>query len=480
VTALAPSPEEQSIAAIRARIQKREQTPTATESVWNKASDYHADHPGIVGRLGQVGAGILRGVDMAGEALAPGLASAIPSTSMNKRLNQQIDERRLASAETQSKDAAEAQDKRADAAKKGFELSHPKDAKESWEPILSGDKTIAGFRNTATGELAGPNSSSLTPDMKDIIASAKPKPEPGAGPLSAQEINDYNSGLKDRYRVLNPNAQLPPYFSLKEGATAKDFERIDKLMQQVEQASGVKATGDLARADRREREGEKTVLARDAKGRLVSETRADATASGHRIVKSSVPAGEEAKAREAHGQFDRMISNAQDAMDTLPAWNNENDRRLAMQVSHKLFESSVPVAHIGGDYVDQFLNSDDYRAMTPQGQQHFQNMLNLYSDVITLAKQETGGSRTVREALAREDAILPKPEKTAAMNLQALKKFGQRMRQDSAAHARPVDMPSQVGLIPNDAVSKLKDATTGEIVGYKTKDGKQHFFDEEK
>jgi hypothetical protein len=82
--------------------------------------------------------------------------------------------------------------------------------KESWEPILSGDKTIAGFRNTATGELAGPNSPNLTPEMKDIFTAAKPAPAKPDTATQNKENFQHGIGVLRGEGLLKPGDVADP------------------------------------------------------------------------------------------------------------------------------------------------------------------------------------------------------------------------------------------------------------------------------
>ena len=55
-----------------------------------------------------------------------------------------------------------------------------------------------------------------------------------------------NDALLKRYQVLNPTAkELPQGYALTPDATAKDFDRVDKIMQQTESAEATKANHDI-------------------------------------------------------------------------------------------------------------------------------------------------------------------------------------------------------------------------------------------
>ncbi len=57
---------------------------------------------------------------------------------------------------------------------------------------------------------------------------------------------DLNAALLQRYQVLNPKAtELPQGYTLDANSTAKDFDRVDKIMQQTENADATKANRDV-------------------------------------------------------------------------------------------------------------------------------------------------------------------------------------------------------------------------------------------
>jgi len=81
-----------------------------------------------------------------------------------------------------------------------------------------------------------------------------------------------NQGLQSRWNVLHPGQQLPDFFTLKQNASPADFERIDKIMQQEENAKGTVAQQNVANAIRQQsydfmvdKEGLKPVIGTDPK-----------------------------------------------------------------------------------------------------------------------------------------------------------------------------------------------------------------------
>lgn len=421
-------------------------------------------HPGVFGKIGHVLGKI---GNIAGDVLAPATMTLIPGTQLNREARMQGALGQI----QQGSDIVAKEDKNTEKAG-DWAIQEATDAEG--KPSLVRINKLTGEVQPVTG--FGPKA----PAVKE-----------GEEPLG-ERVASLNTALERRYQVLNPGQKLPADLALPANATQKDFDRIDKVMQQTEQAKGTKAQQDTvnemrreaaqqaaqarqqAQADREERMGKDNVVGMDKDGKTVYETRADAKANGHRIVTSNVGADQVEKARQAHVQYARMIDNAQTANDSMAAWDNENDRKLAMRVERK-FVDHIPATGINGEYIDTFLNDDDYKAMTPAGRAHFQNMLQLWSDVLQVIKLETGGVPRGQGFLEKEDPILPRPEKTADMNRQAINAFVKRMVHDSGEYPRPADVkPFQRGLVPPDAQGAIqKDGVT---VGYVDKNGKRVDF----
>jgi hypothetical protein len=71
-------------------------------------------------------------------------------------------------------------------------------------------------------------------------AAKPPKVPEGEMPLG-QTGPQLQKALQDRYQVLNPGKSLPAEFQLPANATQKDYDRIDKAMENVEKAHGTVA-----------------------------------------------------------------------------------------------------------------------------------------------------------------------------------------------------------------------------------------------
>lgn len=64
-------------------------------------------------------------------------------------------------------------------------------------------------------------------------------------PLTDMQIGQLNQGLQIRWNVLHPGQALPVQFQIKAGATQKDFDNLDKLMEATEHATSAKSQLDL-------------------------------------------------------------------------------------------------------------------------------------------------------------------------------------------------------------------------------------------
>lgn len=114
------------------------------------------------------------------------------------------------------------------------------------------------------------------------------------GPLAPDQIDNLNKTLADRYQVLNPGKPLPAQYTLPANAKAQDYATVDKALEQVEKAQGVKAqqdtanatraqaaaTSQAAAAERSDKLGREPVIGQDKAGNTVLVSAADAKTMG--------------------------------------------------------------------------------------------------------------------------------------------------------------------------------------------------------
>lgn len=85
----------------------------------------------------------------------------------------------------------------------------------------------------------------------DVAVGDAPKPKLVEGEMPLGQTGpQLQKSLENRYQVLNPGKPLPPEYTLPKDATQKDYDRIDKALAGVEQATGTKNQRDQAEADR--------------------------------------------------------------------------------------------------------------------------------------------------------------------------------------------------------------------------------------
>lgn len=201
------------------------------EHPWGAAE---SAHPGVLGK-------ILHGLSVAGQAgaaaLLPGGAtveSMVPGSILNRQIEEQG---ALGKVEQGTKGMAEEATAKAAGAK---------------EPNPEADAYRAAVQQRiAKGENPLEAAVSAYTDIQQAKQDTKPeKVAEGDKPVS--DVDSTNKALERRFQILNPGKPLPDDLKLKPNATNKEFDRIDKLMQQTEQAQGVKANQDAVKAARDE------------------------------------------------------------------------------------------------------------------------------------------------------------------------------------------------------------------------------------
>jgi len=277
-----PSPVQQNAATAATAAEKSQEKlaadiakPAGTTQLWNRAKGLH-DVKGIgtvseleglgytpkdvesmnapttkIGRIGQIGkeigAGLLRGVDIAGGIAAPRIVGQIPGTDLNRRENIARDQAAVTTGlENQVKAAGAMKDiAEADKADQG-----PTD-KYEYKDVTDTRQTLPdGTPNPNYGKtvVAGVNKGDPT-DVQFTGQQAAGAPKAAAEPMTQPEIDAANKGFADRYAVLN-QGQIPPHYQLSANATKADYDRVHGMLQQVEQAKGTKAQQDRIEQDK--------------------------------------------------------------------------------------------------------------------------------------------------------------------------------------------------------------------------------------
>ena len=221
--------------------------------------------------------------DVAGTAMFPNAMHVIPGTSLHHAdlvhgANAQVKEDQGLIDSNVSNRLKTAQANKA-------EQEDPNPEEWKTEPEFMGPNGEPIQTNKTTGETRIVSGQGIKPIVKGGAANS---------PIGDDKIDPLNQGLEARWQVLNPNKPLPANYKLPKGATEKDFERIDKLMQQTENAQGTVETRKQTQAlreqnqtilknaqeDREEKQGRKMVIGQDKNGNLVAVGAADAKSYG--------------------------------------------------------------------------------------------------------------------------------------------------------------------------------------------------------
>lgn len=206
---------------------------------------------GGAGIQNPVGRGIVRGLDIAGSVLTPGIAQWIPHSTLNQQREIGQVQGRIG-AETQQADVASQAAERN--AKIQQDIANAGKA-DRFDPNSA--KTV----NTADGVFQ------LNPDTGkyDIRVGASPdKLQEGERPLGST-IPNLNKTLQDRYNVMHPGQPLPAQYVLPPTATQKDYDRVDKALGSVESAGATEAQRQQTNALKQQAMAA-TAAARDAAG----------------------------------------------------------------------------------------------------------------------------------------------------------------------------------------------------------------------
>ena len=88
----------------------------------------------------------------------------------------------------------------------------------------------------------------ITTRRAQVSAANQRKVSPALGKAKVDQLN---TGLRDRFNVLNAGKALPPQYTLSQDASEEDYARIDKLLESVERAKGTQAQRDQVNEFRR-------------------------------------------------------------------------------------------------------------------------------------------------------------------------------------------------------------------------------------
>jgi hypothetical protein len=193
-------------------------------------------------------------LDALGSAIVPQLTMNLPGTEYHHQMlvrgarGNVTEDEALASGEAQREHlAAETANQQAEAAAR----ANPQATwKQGTEPEVDPEHPELGPQSVWYNE--------KDPTQKRFggaPVAAKPtgpkEPKEGELPLG-ERVPQLNKELEARYQVLHPGQALPPQFTLAANATQKDFDRMDKVMEATEKATGTKAEQDTLAEMRRQ------------------------------------------------------------------------------------------------------------------------------------------------------------------------------------------------------------------------------------
>jgi hypothetical protein len=141
---------------------------------------------------------------------------------------------------------------------------------------------------------------------------APKEPKEGELPLG-ERVPQLKSAMQARYQVLHPGQNLPAHYDLPANATQKDFDRIDKLMEQEEHAAGTKTQQEQLAEMRRQTQA---IAAANREQKQETGTRAAA-------FKAYTPAMDSAE------RFNVMAKNYEDAVK-----NHDQQAMLSLLANH--------------------------------------------------------------------------------------------------------------------------------------------------
>lgn len=186
--------------------------------------------------------GMARVGDIAGSMFFPYQMASIPGTELHHR--------QLMGQETGAinQDLGE-EEKQRTIAHTGAETAHLGEEDKKIEQDLNAPEHQSPEEQAYAAELK--KTGDPMQAFRNVMqAKEKPvAPKEGEMPLG-DRVGQLNEAMQRRYQVFNPNQKLPEDLTLQPNATAKDFDRIDKIMQQTEGARGTKAQQDHANAIR--------------------------------------------------------------------------------------------------------------------------------------------------------------------------------------------------------------------------------------
>lgn len=255
-------------------------------------------------------------------------------------------------------------------------------------PQYPGD---AAFQQAGAG-LTG-SAARLTALAREKAAGKQPE---GETPLP--NVDQMNQAMASRYQVMNPGKALPAQFTLPAGATQKDFDRLDKVMTQTENAQGTaqnqqatlalrQQTAAIAaqtHADSVAQKSSKPVIAYDENNKAHYLPMGDAIAAGYKGITEATPKeGDDARTHTV--VLNTMQTKLNDVMAARGALDQDVGQRAII---------SKVLSHSEPGVLNDTIRNFALKSATKQTKEYIQSALQLKETSLGLPKEITSGSRT--------------------------------------------------------------------------------------
>ena len=292
----------------------------------------------------------------------------------------------------------------------------------------------------------------LAKEANDIaVAKIRRLANPPEGELPLPNVDQMNQGLASRWQVLNPGKPLPPQFTLPPNATQKDFDRIDKMLTQTEQATGIKAQQDSAnqmrqqnQQDRQDVRNTTPVFAFNPKTGQREQSSFGEYQSAGLTNPVKVTNSDIEKETQLNSQLNDLQLNTSRFKNALNAMGPLSQTDVA-NMSHILSDPSVSSGILNNigmpaviSMIEQGSKARDWNALSPDKQQALIGALRMKNSALLFQKVATGMGRASKEAMDIEIANMPSPIEGATVGNQKLNAFQENIDQMAS---RSVKLP---------------------------------------
>jgi hypothetical protein len=257
-------------------------------------------------------------------------------------------------------------------------------------------------------------------------------------------VGQLNSALAQRYQVLNPGKPLPGAFTLPQTATQKDFDRIDKVMQQTEQSQGTKAQQDTTNELRRQtfllaqgKRDEAPVYAFNKQtGQQELTTRAAANASpgvySNPLEVKETDVRKDMDLMRQLGDAQLNVSRYKIASDKMADLSVSDQRAVNALIGEDKFKAHFLGSELPVDWLNRLLTTENWAQLKPETQDAVIGYIGSRGAVVAYQKAVSGSGRSNKEQLALELQNIPAPTLPKAVRDKQFTRFQQNIDQTGA------------------------------------------------